>query len=86
MLLRLLLSLDVGSICIAGLDGYTFSNKENFYCDELNDKEIDYEGIQLLNREISDMLLDIIMECKESNIPICFLTRSLYEKVYMEEA
>lgn len=85
LLLRLLVSLNVKSIYIAGLDGFIFSGKDNFYRDELSSEEIDYEGLQLLNKEMRGMLSDIRSECEQNHICFKLITRSLYDDVWEDD-
>lgn len=82
LLLRLLISLNVSSIFVAGLDGYAFSGRDNFYCDELSNDKIDYKDMKLLNEEMRGMLWDVRNECKRKNIYFKFITESLYDDIW----
>lgn len=81
MLLRLLDHLDVKSIAIAGLDGYSYNadgslNYANKYLELSNVKENPME----LNDEIESMLSDYL-KTKTSGCSISFITPSRFESV-----
>lgn len=79
LLLRLLDSLNVKSIAIAGLDGfeYNLKNTDNYVSSEMELANIS-DASNLLNREISEMLKDF-METKTGDEDVIFITPSRFD-------
>ena len=81
MLLRLLDQLEVKTIAIAGMDGYSVDNrgKENYA-----DKFLELSNVKnnpvAINRDISDMLTDF-METRVSHASIEFITDSKFSYI-----
>jgi len=72
MLIRLLKKAKVGKVVLAGLDGYSYNNEENYVKDELSVfKSIDQ--VDELNTTISKEIMDI-----SKDLSIEFLTTSRY--------
>ena len=80
MLLRLLDECDVNSIGIAGVDGYSFTNANNYANSELELANV-RENPVALNEEIESMLKDY-KETKKSNCKIKFITESRFDKIF----
>lgn len=81
LLLRLVLSLGCTAVYLAGFDGFSEDNAENFYSTELitdNKKE----DLLLMTKENGEMLADIIKSYPDA--VISFVTTSKY-KVVLEE-
>ena len=73
MLLKLLEICGVKEVFLAGFDGFTDSDHENYYCEELNlitDETETYENQERIKKKINEF---------SSNMGIKFLTPSLYE-------
>lgn len=81
MLIRLLDQLNVASVGIAGMDGYSTSNssQENYANDKLELSNVK-ENPEQLNKDISSMLEDFLYT-KESNMKISFITKSKFSYV-----
>ena len=78
MCLRLLDQLDVGSIYLAGFDGY--SDKDRNYLNRESENSKNSAEIQLLNYEISEMF-DGFRRNMQSKRKIEFITKSKFERV-----
>ena len=78
MLLRLLDILDVKSVFIAGMDGYTNNPGSSNYASTYLELENVLENPIARNAEISEMIKDFIAT-KKSNIKIKFITPSKFE-------
>lgn len=81
MLLRLLDSIGVSEIAIAGFDGYNYNtdgslNYANQYLELSNVKD----NPQELNEEIASMLEDY-MKTRENEVPVHFITESRFAKI-----
>ncbi len=81
MLIRLLDQLNVASVGIAGMDGYSTSNssQENYANDKLELSNVK-ENPEQLNKDISSMLEDFLYT-KESDMKISFITKSKFSYV-----
>lgn len=80
LLLRLLDTLNVKSIAIAGLDGYDFKvNDANYVSEEMELSNLPAESL-ILNEEIKEMLKDFF-ETKTGNEEVLFITPSRFESV-----
>ncbi|MEE1155490.1 MAG: aldolase catalytic domain-containing protein [Acutalibacteraceae bacterium] len=80
LLLRLLDTLGVKSIAIAGLDGYDYKvNDTNYVSQEMELSNVSVESL-LLNEEIKEMLKDFF-DTKTGNEDILFITPSRFENV-----
>lgn len=80
LLLRLLDTLGVKSIAIAGLDGYDYKvNDTNYVSQEMELSNVSIESL-LLNEEIKEMLKDFF-DTKTGNEDILFITPSRFENV-----
>lgn len=79
LLLRLLDSLGVSSIAIAGLDGFEYNLKksDNYVSPEMELANIN-DASKLLNKEISEMLKDFI-ETKSGDEKVVFITPSRFD-------
>jgi 4-hydroxy 2-oxovalerate aldolase len=77
MLLRLLDQLAVGSIAIAGFDGYGQMPGKNYASPNLELSNV-RKNAKALNEEIGNMLTDY-MHTRKNQIPIHFITKSLFE-------
>ena len=81
MLLRLLDQLEVKTIAIAGMDGYSVENdeKENYA-----DKYLELSNVKnnpiAINKDIADMLIDFL-ETRISGVEICFITKSRFSYI-----
>ena len=80
MLLRLIDKCDVRSIAIAGVDGYSFSNVNNYASTELELANV-RENPVALNDEIEAMLNDY-KETRKSDCEIHFITESRFSKIF----
>ena len=80
MLLRLIDKCDVRSIAIAGVDGYSFSNVNNYASTELELANV-RENPVALNDEIEAMLKDY-KETRKSDCEIHFITESRFSKIF----
>lgn len=80
MLLRLLDECDVETIAIAGVDGYSFSNTNNYANTDLELANV-RENPLALNDEIEAMLKDY-KETRKSNCRIMFITESRFSKIF----
>ena len=81
MLLRLLDQLEVKSVAIAGMDGYSVDNSDQVnYADEYLELSNVKDNPIAINKDISDMLLDFI-ETKTSKIKIEFITESKFSYI-----
>lgn len=78
LLLRLLLQCGVKHIYLAGFDGYRYE-KNNFY-HENQEKVLSEKTIDTINREIKEMLIDIINEYGTDGVKLEFITPSIYEE------
>lgn len=78
MLLRLLDMCDVGCVGIAGLDGYSYSEKENYATIDLELANVRENPVEL-NDEIELMLKDYCVT-RKSSCGIEFVTESRFEK------
>jgi len=82
MLLRLLNQLEVSSIGIAGLDGFSYGNEGiPNYANENMELKSSMLSPKELNREIDEMLNDFI-KSKHTEIPLRFITESRFDKDY----
>ena len=81
MLTRLLDQLNVASVGIAGMDGYSTSNlsQDNYANDKLELSNVK-ENPEQLNKDIFSMLEDFLYT-KESNMKINFITKSKFSYV-----
>lgn len=79
MLLNLLKKLSPERIIIAGFDGFD-SDKSSNYVDDSYQNDRHVSDFSLLNREISEMLNEIVLT-QEGKCEICFMTPSVYDKV-----
>lgn len=81
MLIRLLDQLNVASVGIAGMDGYSTSNlsQDNYANDKLELSNVK-ENPEQLNKDISSMLEDFLYT-KESDMKINFITKSKFSYV-----
>lgn len=85
MLLRLLDDLAVGSISIAGFDGYGFSSTDstcNYVIEDLELANV-MENPVKLNNEIFSMLKNY-KETRKSNCEISFITQSKFSDVFFD--
>lgn len=80
MLLRLLDSIDVGEIAIAGFDGFSNSGNDNYFDTDLEVLQTSEKAVKI-NREIEAMLLDYLETRKHKETIVKFLTISRFEKV-----
>lgn len=81
MLLRLLDSMDVETVGIAGLDGYSKTNKN--YVSE--DMELCHEmEYQRVNDEIQEMLIDF-MKTREHQFKVACITESRFQKIFEKQ-
>lgn len=82
MLLRLLDKLEVGSIAIAGFDGYSFDGDiiSNYASKELELSNV-VDNPTELNKEIYSMLEDY-NETRKSKITIKFITESRFAEIF----
>ena len=78
LLLRLLDMLDVGSIAIAGFDGFEQDTQEHNYAIGTLEKMRNIEDAVKANDDIGSMLRDY-MNVRKSKCPIVFLTQSRFE-------
>lgn len=77
LLLRTLFNrLNIGTVAIAGFDGY-FKGRKNYYCDAMENNRMEEEFDQL-NRDISQML-NALMK-RNGDKKLIFLTESYYER------
>ena len=85
MLLRLLDLLDVKSVGIAGLDGYSYSQdgKANYVSKSMELSNVT-EDPAALNREIESMLVDYV-ETRKGNEELKFVTKSRFAPVLSRE-
>ncbi len=83
MLVRLLLKLNTRRITFAGFDGYRIKPEEN-YADSGLQINMDSDKIDILNREISEMLSEIFACFDE--VQFSFITDSLYSKMLKKRA
>lgn len=80
LLLRLLDTLGVKSIAIAGLDGYDYKSSDtNYVSQEMELSNVSIESL-LLNEEIKEMLKDFL-DTKAGKEDIMFITPSRFESV-----
>ena len=80
LLLRLLDTLSVKSIAIAGLDGYDYKASDtNYVSQEMELSNVSIESL-LLNEEIKEMLKDFI-DTKTGKEDILFITPSRFESI-----
>lgn len=81
MLIRLLDQLNVASVGIAGMDGYSTSNlsQDNYANDKLELSNVK-ENPEQLNKDISSMLEDFLYT-RESDMKINFITKSKFSYV-----
>lgn len=84
MLLRLLDQLNVKSVFIAGMDGYScdYDNKANYASEDLELQNVK-ENAMKLNFEIADMLKDFLAS-KQSDMKVEFITASKYTEIIGE--
>lgn len=80
LLLRLLDLMDVGSIAIAGFDGYSHNNDSQNYVQKAMEKTRNTLNAEEANKDIKSMLQDYI-NTRKSNCPIRFITPSHFESV-----
>ncbi|MGN0414940.1 MAG: aldolase catalytic domain-containing protein [Agathobacter sp.] len=80
MLLRLIDECEVKSIAIAGFDGYSFTNTNNYASVDLELANV-RENPVALNEEIEAMLMDY-KETRKSNCKITFITESRFRKIF----
>ncbi|MCI5731688.1 MAG: aldolase catalytic domain-containing protein [Eubacterium sp.] len=80
LLLRLLDLMDVGSIAIAGFDGYSHNNDSQNYVQKAMEKTRNTLNAEEANKDIKSMLQDY-MNTRKSNCPIRFITPSHFESV-----
>lgn len=79
MLLNLLKRIGINHLAIAGLDGFEVNSRENYADDSFqNDRHI--EEFSILNKEIKEMLSDII-KAQEGKCSIRMLTPGRFEKI-----
>lgn len=78
MLLRLITGLGIKKIHIAGFDGFSENNEENYYSTDLC-TGMKKEDLILMTRENKEMLAEILEE--DPQIHIDFITDSMYEDV-----
>lgn len=78
LLLRLLDLLEVKSIMIAGVDGYSF--KDNYITDKVAVAN-SYEDPIELNRDMRSMLMDFAETRKHKDIDINFITKSRFSDI-----
>lgn len=78
LLLRLLDLLEVKSIMIAGVDGYSF--KDNYITDKVAVAN-SYEDPMELNRDMRSMLMDFAETRKHKDIDINFITKSRFSDI-----
>jgi len=79
MVLRLLDGLNPKSIAIAGFDGYSYSNDENYAVKDMELSSVKEDAVKL-NDEISEMLNDY-MENRKNNCDVIFITDSRFSKI-----
>ena len=77
LLLRLLDSLNIKNVALAGMDGYTLAN--NYACKD-NEKKITSKDVDVLNLEIGEMLKDFIKN-KSKDMNVRFITDSMFDKI-----
>ena len=82
MLLRLLDELGVASITIAGFDGYSYEQKQNYASKYLDLSSVAVDASEL-NRELTEMLEDFAATRANKEAPISFLTHSRFERVFL---
>ncbi len=84
LLLRLLDTLNVYEINVAGFDGYTFKAEGNRNYAQTN-LELDnaYENALTVNEEITEMLLDF-KNCRKNRTSIHFITPSRFSNIFEE--
>ena len=75
MALNLLRILGIGTVSLAGFDGYDMHNLAMSYCDECFNYSEDYERLRRVNRQLKEKIhaLKAVMD-------ISFLTESVYEE------
>jgi 4-hydroxy 2-oxovalerate aldolase len=78
LLLRLVIALGCREVYIAGFDGFSPDNKENYYSEDLI-TDMKVEDLRILTNENREMLLDILK--KNPNIELKFITTSLYNMI-----
>ncbi len=74
MVLKALILLGVNGVTLAGFDGFSEQNMENYY-DEYMDFFADYEQLKMVNKTVKESV-----QAFRSQINIEFLTESCYEK------
>ena len=74
MVLKALILLGVNGVTLAGFDGFSEQNMENYY-DEYMDFFADYEQLKMVNKTVKES-----EQAFRSQINIEFLTESCYEK------
>ncbi|MCC8174768.1 MAG: hypothetical protein LIO65_10550, partial [Odoribacter sp.] len=85
LLLRLLDTLSVGEINIAGFDGYTFKSEGNGnYAQASLELDNAFENAVFVNQELTEMLLDF-HKCRQNPCCINFVTPSRFSTVFEEE-
>lgn len=79
MVLRLLDALRPSKIYIAGFDGYDPNHQKNYYSENMELYTPQVNAVEL-NIELEDMLEDYMMNRKEKDIPVKFVTPSRFER------
>lgn len=83
LLLRLLDLIQVGSIAIAGFDGYSHNTDNQNYAQKAMEKTRNTLNAENANKNIKSMLQDY-MNTRQSDCPIQFITPSHFESVLNE--
>lgn len=83
LLLRLLDLMQVGSIAIAGFDGYSHNTDNQNYAQKAMEKTRNTLNAENANKNIKSMLQDY-MNTRQSDCPIQFITPSHFESVLNE--
>lgn len=83
LLLRLLDLMQVGSIAIAGFDGYSHNTSNQNYAQKAMEKTRNTLNAENANKNIKSMLQDY-MNTRQSDCPIQFITPSHFESVLNE--
>lgn len=77
LLLRLLLQCGVRNISLAGVDGYNYGCS-NFYKNQLGVAEYSAQEIDNLNKEIEEMIIQLVGEYSHLTPNLKFITPSIY--------
>jgi 4-hydroxy 2-oxovalerate aldolase len=72
MLLRVFVKIKIGSVALAGFDGYSSSRETNYYSSEMEYQQAKQKGNEI-NKDVSEFLLSI-----KNNFVCKFITSTLY--------